>query len=224
MHPGFIMKTRKAIIDYGLYLVTDRFLAAERSIEEVVRGSIAGGVTIVQLREKIAGTREFLNQAFALRKVTKESGIPLIINDRVDIALACGADGVHLGQEDMACTLARPLVGNQMIIGVTVNTPDEAVEAQAAGADYLGAGPVFATSTKTDSSVPIGLAGLREICQVVSIPVVGIGGINAVNAREVIRCGAEGIAVVSAIVASQNPLSAALELRSLIIKEKDRLQ
>lgn len=214
------MKGRGAIVDYSLYLVTDRGLGAGRPIEEIVREGIRGGVTIVQLREKLACTREFLDQAFALRKITRESRIPLIINDRVDIALACDAEGVHLGQEDMPCALARRIVGNRMIIGVSVRTPDEAVEAQAAGADYLGAGPVYSTATKTDSQAPIGLPGLREIRRAASIPVVGIGGISAANAREVIRCGAEGIAVVSAIVSSRDPASAALELRSSIMEGK----
>ena len=210
------MKACKSGIDFGLYLVTDRILSGGRPLEQIVCESAAGGVTVVQLREKNAGAREFLDQAFVLRQTASDLAIPFIINDRVDIALACRADGVHLGQEDMNCALARRIAGEDMIIGVSVSTVDEALEAEADGADYLGVGPLFATPTKADALPATGLGVLRTIRQAVRIPLVGIGGITYANAGDVIRAGAHGIAVVSAIIASPNPGAAARALRSAI--------
>jgi thiamine-phosphate pyrophosphorylase len=208
----------KTGIDFGLYLVTDRVLSGGRPLEKIVRESVAGGVSMVQLREKNVGTREFLEQAFVLRQAASELGIPLIINDRVDIALACRADGVHLGQEDMHCAFARRIVGEDMIIGVSVSTADEALEAEADGADYLGVGPLYATATKPDALPATGLGVLRSIRRAVRIPLVGIGGITDANAGAVISAGADGVAVVSAIVASPDPAAAARALRSAIDK------
>lgn len=207
---------KKPGIDYALYLVTDRPLAGGRALEDIVRESIRGGVTVVQLREKHAATGEFIRLAMALRQVASKFNVPLIINDRVDVALACEADGVHLGQEDMSCSTARRIVGNKMIIGVSVSTPEEARQAEAEGADYLGAGPVFATPTKADASPPTGLAGLREIRRGTRIPLVAIGGINSGNVADVVRHGADGIAVVSAIISSPNPGWAARKLRDAV--------
>ena len=210
------MNTFKSGIDFGLYLVTDRVLSGGRRLEQIVRQSVASGVTVVQLREKDAGAREFLNQAFSLRQMTTVLAIPFIINDRVDIALACRADGVHLGQEDMPCALARRIAGEDMIIGVSVSTVEEALKAEADGADYLGIGPLFATTTKADASAATGLGVLRTIREAVRIPLVGIGGITSGNAGDVIRAGADGVAVVSAIIASLDPGAAARALRSAI--------
>jgi len=207
------MKTFKPAIDFRLYLVTDRFLSGGRPLEKIVRESVAGGVTAVQLREKDAGTRQFLEQAFTLRQAAAELGVPFMVNDRLDIALACRADGVHLGQEDMPCDLARRIAGADMIIGVSVSTVDEAVEAEAQGADYLGVGPLFATATKPDALPATGLEVLGEIHRIVRVPLVGIGGINDTNAGDVIRAGADGIAVVSAIIASPDPRMAAEAIR-----------
>lgn len=203
-------------MDYSLYLVTDRPMAGTRLLEDIVREGIRGGVTVVQLREKHITTRDFIRLALALKRILAEPGIPLIINDRLDVALACEADGVHLGQEDMNCTMARRIVGNKMIVGVSVSNPEEAIRAEADGADYLGAGPVFATPTKSDASPPTGLSGLREIRRVTRIPLVAIGGINRSNAGDMIRCGADGIAVVSAIIASPDPAGAAGELNAVM--------
>jgi thiamine-phosphate pyrophosphorylase len=210
------MKAWKSAIDFGLYLVTDRVLSGGRPLEKIVRESVAGGVTVVQLREKDARTREFLEEAFVLRKAASELGIPLIINDRVDIALACRADGIHLGQEDMHCAIARRIAGKDMIIGISVSTVEEALEAEADGADYLGVGPLFATPTKVDALPATGLGILGSIRQAVRIPLVGIGGINYTNAGDVIRAGGDGVAVVSAIMASPDPGAAARALRSVI--------
>ncbi len=210
------MTTCKSRIDYGLYLVTDRVLSGGRPLEQIVRESVAGGVTVVQLREKDAGAREFLDQAFALWQAASDLAFPIIIHDRLDIAMACRADGVHLGQGDMHCAYARRIAGKDMIIGVSVSTADEALEAEADGADYLGVGPLFATPTKADALPPTGLGVLRTIRQAVRIPLVGIGGINHTNAGDVIRAGADGIAVVSAIIASPNPGAAARALRSAV--------
>lgn len=210
------MKTNKLEIDYSLYLVTDRFLAGGRSLEHIVREGIDGGVTVVQLREKNARTRHFLDQALRFKRVTSESGIPLIINDRLDIAMACEAEGVHLGQEDMSCRLARRIAGKDMIIGVSVSTLDEALAAETEGADYLGVGPLFATLTKADALAPTGLDILSEIRRAVYIPLVGIGGITPGNVGSVIRSGADGAAVVSAVVSHPDPESAARQLLSAI--------
>ena len=205
-------------MDYTLYLVTDRLLARNRSIEETVVEAIKGGVTVVQLREKELTTREFLHQAFALKELTDSLSTPLIVNDRLDIALACGAAGVHLGQDDMECVVARRIGGTSLIIGVSVSTLSEALQAEREGADYLGISPVFSTATKTDAPPPIGLEGLNRIRREVRLPLVGIGGINTSNAADVVRAGANGVAVVSAIMASSDPCLAARELRSALKK------
>jgi thiamine-phosphate pyrophosphorylase len=210
------MKTSKSPIDFRLYLVTDRLLSGGRSLENIVRESIAGGVTMVQLREKNADTGEFLDQAFTIKQAASELGIPLVINDRVDIALACRADGVHLGQADMPCALARRIAGKDMIIGVSVSSVEEALVAEAEGADYLGVGPLFPTLTKVDALPATGLDILRSIRRAVRIPLVGIGGLTPANAGEVIHAGADGVAVVSAIIASPDPRKAAREIRSAI--------
>jgi len=200
-------------IDYTLYLVTDRSLSRGRTTIEVVQEAVAGGVTCVQLREKNCGTREFLEEARVLRTVTRTLGVPLIVNDRVDIALAVGADGVHLGQQDMPIADARRLCPPGWIIGVSAESPADAIHAELSGADYIGVSPVFATPTKTDTAPPLGLEGLRKIRAAVKIPLVAIGGIQMANAREVVRAGADGLAVVSAIVSADSPRAAAAALR-----------
>jgi thiamine-phosphate pyrophosphorylase len=206
----------KRDIDYSLYLVTDRGLARGRPTLEIVRAAVRGGVTCVQLREKTCSTREFIAEALKVKAFLESSGVPLIINDRVDVALAVGADGVHLGQSDMPLSTARSLVGDAMVIGISVESIADAVEAQAGGADYLGVSPVFATPTKTDTAAPLGLAGLTAIRAAVQLPLVAIGGLNDRNAAETIRSGADGIAVVSAIVAAQDPEQAARNLKTAI--------
>ena len=200
-------------IDYSLYLVTDRSLSRGRGTVEIVRAAVAGGVTCVQLREKSCGPREFIEEARALVAVLRDTGVPLIVNDRVDVALAAGANGVHLGQRDMALADARRLGPPGWIIGISAESVEDAIRAEREGADYIGVSPVFATPTKTDTAPPLGLEGLRAIRAAVKIPLVAIGGIHAGNAREVIRAGADGLAVVSAIASADSPQAAAAALR-----------
>ena len=204
------------MIDYSLYLVTDRALSLGRSTVEVVRAAIRGGVSCVQLREKGCSTREFMDEARLLKALLAGTGVPLFINDRLDVALAVGADGVHLGQNDLAIADARRLVGNRMIIGISAESVADAVRAEAEGADYIGASPVFTTPTKTDTAPPLGLDGLRAIRRAVQLPLVAIGGIDADNASQVLRAGADGLAVVSAIVSAPCPRTAAAGLRQRI--------
>lgn len=203
-------------MDWMLYVITDAKLSRGRSHLEVIRAAIAGGATVVQYREKEGTTRQLIEEARALRELTRQAGVPFIVNDRVDIALAVDADGVHVGQDDMPAPLARQLMGPGNIVGVSATNLEEALQAERDGADYIGAGPVFATPTKPDAAPPMGLEGLAEICRRVSIPVVAIGGINEENAAAVIEAGADGVAVVSAIVAAPDVEAAARRLREVV--------
>ena len=203
-------------IDYTLYLVTDRGLSRGRSTQHIVEAALRGGVTCVQLREKTCSTREFIAQALSIKDHLKRHNVPLIINDRVDIAQAVNADGVHLGQSDMPIETAKAILKDSMIIGISAESLEDAVQAEKDGADYIGVGPIYATSTKTDTASPLGLEGLREIRRSVKIPLVGIGGLNRENAGEVINNGVDGVAVVSAIVAADDPEKAARELKKII--------
>ncbi len=198
--------------DYRLYLVTDRRLMGGRRIEDVVAAAVRGGVTVVQLREKDCPAREFIELGRALKRLLAPLGVPLLINDRVDVALACSADGVHLGQSDMEYADARRILGPDAIIGISVETPAQ----KPAEADYLGAGPVFSTPTKPDAAPPWGLEALAAYCRESPHVVVAIGGITLANARSVIEAGAGGIAVVSAICAAPDPEAAARALREAI--------
>ncbi len=207
-------------VDWGLYLVTDRGLSHPRSLLEVVREAVAGGVSAVQLREKDSSSREFLSLARELLVFLRPRGIPLIINDRVDIALASGADGVHLGQTDLPCSAARGLLGPGAIIGLSLETWGDLKEAQDLEVDYLAVSPVFPTPTKTDTGLAWGLAGLAALREETPKPLIGIGGINPLNAAGVIAAGADGIAVVSAICAAPSPRREAERLRELVMRAK----
>jgi len=199
--------------DFSLYLVTDRCLAAPRTIEDVVSAAVRGGVTAVQLREKECSAREFVEVARKLKEILAPLTIPLIINDRADVALAVGADGVHVGQSDMDCGDLRTLLGPDAIIGLSVETPEHAERSAALPVDYLGVGPIFSSPTKPDAAPAWGLEKLSELRRRTPQILVAIGGINAGNAREVIAAGANGIAVVSAICAAADPEQAAHDLR-----------
>ena len=207
-------------IDYSLYLVTDRGLAGGRSNFEVVKAAVEGGATVVQLREKDCSTREFVQHALAIKDFLRTRRIPLIINDRLDVAQAVRADGVHLGQTDMPLEMAKEILGDSMIIGISAESLEDAIAAERGGADYLGVSPIYATPTKTDTAPPLGLAGLREIRKGVKLPLVGIGGLNRQNCAEVIRSGADGVAVVSAIVAADDPEVAARVLKKIITEAR----
>ena len=208
------MKLRN--IDYSLYLVTDRGLARGRSTLEIVKAAVDGGATVVQLREKDCPTLEFIEQALAIKDLLQARRIPLIINDRLDVAQAVRADGVHLGQTDMPLDMAKGILGDSMLIGISTESIEDAIAAEKGGADYLGVSPIYATPTKTDTAPPLGLAGLRQIRKAVRLPLVGIGGLNRENSADVIRSGADGVAVVSAIVAADDPEAAARMLRRII--------
>jgi len=211
-------------MDWSLYLITDARQSRGRSHVEIVRAAIQGGATVVQYREKEARTRRMVEEARALRELCQAMGVPFIVNDRVDVALAVQADGVHLGVDDMPVAIARRLLGPERLIGFSPETLEQARAAEADGADYLGVGAIFGTGTKPDAGQGIGLEGLHEVIAAVSIPVVGIGGINAHNAAQVIQTGAAGIAVASAVVAAEDVEAAAQRLRSRIEEaRKDRL-
>ena len=208
---------------FDLYVVTDRELSKGRSDAEVARMAYEGGADVVQLRMKNADGREMLEQANLIRRYADEMCKLFIVDDRVDIAMASGADGVHLGQSDMPLEAARKLMGDDAIIGISVDNVEEAIAAQEGGADYVGVGAVFQTSTKPDAQQGVGLGAVFEVRQAVDIPVVAIGGINRGNIQDVIRAGADAVAVVSAVVAQDDVSAAAHELRDLILKVRPHI-
>ena len=191
----------KKDINYKLYLVTDRRFIGARDLGECVKEAILGGATMVQLREKNVSSREFYQIARELKKITTQGHVPLFINDRLDIAQAVDADGLHIGQSDLPADVARKILGPDKIIGVSASTLEEARLAEQQGADYLGVGSVFATSTKKDATT-VSLTMLEKIKQSVSIPVVAIGGISSGNVQKLMPAGIDGVAVISAILGS----------------------
>ncbi len=197
-----------------VYAVTDRTWLNGNTLEQQVEQAIKGGATLIQLREKELSYTAFLEQAIQLKKVTDKYHIPLIINDNVDVAKAVNAEGVHVGQKDMEAGAVRQKLGENKIIGVSVQTVEQALLAQKQGADYLGVGAVFSTSTKLDAS-EVSFETLQKICDAVSIPVVAIGGINAQNIMQLKNSGINGVAVVSAIFAQKDIIQATKELTNL---------
>lgn len=195
-----------------LYLVTDRKLCNSRPIDEVIALAVKGGAGLVQLREKAISTRDFVELAIKIKRITSPLGIPLIINDRIDVALASKADGVHIGQSDMPYEMARKLMGPDAVIGLSVESMEEVIEAQDFAVDYLGVSPVFATPTKTDTKVEWGLEGITKIKEISRHPLVAIGGINSRNAARVVAAGADCVAVVSDICSASDPEKSAGKL------------
>lgn len=199
--------------DLSVYLVTDRPLCLGRELLDIVGQAARGGASMVQLREKHAGTREFVELARALKALLAPLGVPLLINDRIDVALAAGADGVHVGQGDMHVLDARSILGPEAILGLSTDTLEQALEAEKLPVDYYGVGPVFPTRTKTDfSHQPWGIEGLRALRGRITRPMVGIGGVDVANAVQIMAAGADGVAVVSAICAAPSPEEAARAL------------
>lgn len=204
----------RALPDLSLYLVLGASDTGSRPFEEVVLAAVSGGITLVQLREKHAPTRTQLDHARRLKALLQPRGVPLIVNDRIDVALAAGADGVHLGQEDMPPKEARQLMGNELLIGLSVGNSEEAATADPGLIDYIGIGPAFVSGTKRDAGDAIGPNGVASLRRQVALPSVAIGGIDAGNAGELRRSGIEGVAVVSAICAAEDPKRAAQEIRA----------
>lgn len=206
-----------------LYLVTDRSLSFGRPLLDIVCAAIQGGVTMVQLREKECDTREFIELGRAVHDLTSTAGIPLIINDRADIAQAIGAEGLHIGQHDMNYADARRLLGPEAIIGLSVENDEQARECLSfSGLDYIGVSPVFATPTKTDTAPALGLDGIRRLRNIVGedLPMVAIGGINLSNIQDIIHAGADGVAVVSAICSAPSPADAGATLLAAVKQAK----
>ena len=203
-------------MDCGLYVITDTVVGRGRSHEEIARRAIEGGAGIVQLRDKACADGQLVQTGRRIAAIAGRSGTLFIVNDRIDIALACGAGGVHLGQGDMPVVKARQLAPDGFVIGVSVCTPEQAARAQAAGADYLAASPVFPTGSKPDAAGFCGIAGIRRIRAATTLPLVAIGGISKDNARDAILAGADGVAVISAVAAEPDIAGAARDLLSLV--------
>jgi thiamine-phosphate pyrophosphorylase len=209
--------------EYGTYLVTQADLSADRSTAEVVEAAVAGGIDAVQLREKHATALSRYELGRELRRLTADAGVDLIVNDRIDLAAAVEADGVHLGEEDLPISVARDLLGDA-VVGRSVSSVEAARRAEANGADYLGVGAVFATTSKdvADEESEVGLATVGAIADAVDVPLVGIGGITAGNAAEVVAAGASGVAVISAITGADDPETATRELADAVAAGRSR--
>lgn len=208
------------VFDPLLYLVTDEDVAGGRSLLEIIGQAINGGVTMIQLREKTRSSRGFYQFAMEVMKRYGNTGVPIIINDRLDIAQAVDAHGVHVGQSDMPAEIAREILGPKKIIGLSVETIEQARDANNLDVDYIGISPVFHTPTKKDIKTPLGLDGIQEITSFSRHQIVGIGGINERNAIEVMKAGANGIAVVSAIIGQEDPTLASESLLKILKEEK----
>jgi thiamine-phosphate pyrophosphorylase len=207
-------------MDYDLYVITDETIAGGRSHAEIARQAVLGGAGIIQLRDKTRSCKDLVTVGREIAAITRKVGAVLIVNDRLDVAMACGADGVHLGQDDMRVGTARQLAPPGFIIGISVGTVGEAAEAEREGADYVALSPAFPTTSKDNAGPGHGLDRLREIRRMVSVPVIAIGGINRQNVWHVIAAGADGIAVISAVVARTDITTAARELKELVRESK----
>lgn len=198
----------------ALMLVTDRGMAGQRPLEDIVLAAVRGGVTAVQLREKSAGTRAFIEFARTLDAALAPLGVPLVINDRVDVALAAGIANVHVGQSDMAPADVRRLMGPDATIGLSISDPGQMRAADLAAADYLGVGPVYPTGSKADAAPALGVAGLAGLRAMTGLPIIAIGGLTADNSGPVLAAGADGVAVVSALMLAADPAAAAASFRA----------
>jgi thiamine-phosphate pyrophosphorylase len=199
---------------YRICLVTDRELAGGRSLVDVVGAAVQGGVTMVQLREKTATTREFLEEARALKRLLSPHGVPLVINDRVDIALAVDAEGIHVGQKDMPVDQVRALAPGR-IVGLSITNAAQMASSDTQMCDYLGVGPLYLQQTKADASTPLGVEGFAKLRAMTDRPVMAIGGLKADNSAPVLAAGADGLAIVSGIVAARDPKAAAAQFAAL---------
>jgi len=211
-----VLRNPKAKLDVSLYFITGDKFSRGKTVTRVVREAIRGGATVVQLREKEFTARRLIEVGREIRQITREHDVTFIVNDRVDVAFAVDADGVHLGQDDLPLTVARNILGPEKLVGVSTHSLEQALQAQKEGADYIGVGPVFETHTKYDVCPTVGLELVRQVSQVVTIPKVAIGGIKAHNAADAMASGADGIAVITAVAAAPNPEQAARELRKAI--------
>ncbi len=209
-------------VRWRLCFIADSEAAAGKDVLHLIAEAVAGGATTVQLRGKKWTSREFLERGVEAVRLLRPQRIPLIINDRMDIALACEADGVHLGQDDMPLSYARKILGKKRIIGISASTVAEAETAEKEGADYIGVGAIFRTFSKKDIGPLLGLEGLRKIRHRVNIPILAIGGISAANAAEVISAGADGVGVISAITAAKDPQKATAGILEAVRKQKDQ--
>ena len=205
---------KKEDIDYSVYLVTDRRNKTDDEFLNIIEEAIKGGTTIVQLREKTASTKEFYDLALKVKEITSRYGVPLLINDRIDIALAVGSEGVHIGQDDMPADIAREIIGEDKILGVSASTVEEAKKAEIDSADYIGSGAVFPTATKDDAD-SVSKEELKEIVDSIDIPVVAIGGITVENAHTLKGSGIAGFSVVSAIMSAEDPKEASEKLKEI---------
>lgn len=210
------------MIRYDLYVITDEGIGRGRSHVELAHRAVAGGADVIQLRDKALSCRDLLSAAVAIREITRDAGALFIVNDRLDVALAAGADGVHLGESDLPIGEARRLAPPGFIIGASVGSVATAVSAREEGADYVALSPTFATGSKDDAGPGHGLATLSAVRAAVPLPLVAIGGITAENVSEVIAAGADGVAVISAVVGKDDVTAAARDLRSLIVAAKAR--
>ena len=207
----------KLKIDYSIYLVTDRDLMSTETLEEAVEQALIGGCTLVQLREKDCSSLDFYNTAVKVKEIADKYKVPLIINDRLDIALAVDAAGVHVGQSDLPVPIVRKIIGKDKIIGISTGTLEEALQGQKDGADYLGVGAMYATGTKKDAS-PTSIEELKRIREKVSLPIVVIGGINKERVKDFEGIGIDGLAIVLAIIAQKDIAGATRELKNLFIE------
>ncbi|HEU5329998.1 MAG TPA: thiamine phosphate synthase [Thermomicrobiales bacterium] len=208
--------TARPALSLGVYVVTDERLASGRPLTDIVRAALRGGANAIQLRAKEAPARAQLALGRELRALTQEAGALFIVNDRADLAVALDADGVHVGEDDLPPELARRIVGPRRIVGCSTSSVESALAAQQAGADYLGVGSIYPTTTKADAGDAVGTAMIAAIKARVDLPIVGIGGIHAGNAASVIAAGADGVAVVSAVIAAADPEAATRELQTIV--------